>query len=149
MAQYLFPPAVPAALRVVGETALFPVRRVVCRVLTVPSTRSADGVYSCREHSTRHRRDAVDDVESSTPSPRPQRTQVYCVGRNYRAHSREMIQRQAAQLDITDDKVDAPPFFFQKPAYGAVTDSRTVPYPPTTLNGTGHTDPSEFCATSI
>ncbi len=84
MAQYLFPPALPAALRVVGETALFPVRR------------------------------------------------VYCVGRNYRAHSREMIERQAAQLDITDDKVDAPPFFFQKPAYGAVTDSRTVPYPPTT-----------------
>ena len=84
MAQYLFPPAVPAALRVVGETALFPVRR------------------------------------------------VYCVGRNYRAHSREMIERQAAQLDITDDKVDAPPFFFQKPAYGAVTDTKTIPYPPTT-----------------
>ena len=84
MAQYLFPPAVPAALRVAGETALFPVRR------------------------------------------------VYCVGRNYRAHSREMIRRQAAQLDITDDKVDAPPFFFQKPAYGAVTDRRTVPYPPKT-----------------
>ena len=84
MAQYLFPPAVPAALRVAGETALFPVRR------------------------------------------------VYCVGRNYRAHSREMIQRQAEQLKITDDKVDAPPFFFQKPAYGAVTDSRTVPYPPKT-----------------
>ena len=60
------------------------------------------------------------------------RTQVYCVGRNYRAHSREMIQRQAAQLDITDDKVDAPPFFFQKPAYGAVTDTKTIPYPPKT-----------------
>ena len=123
MAQYLFPPAVPAALRVVGETALFPVRRVACRVLTVPSTRSA------REHSARHRRDAVDSRrlrEQHSP------TQVYCVGRNYRAHSREMIERQAAQLKITDDKLDAPPFFFQKPAYGAVTDSRTVPYPPTT-----------------
>ena len=83
MAQYLFPPAVPAALRVAGETALFPVRR------------------------------------------------VYCVGRNYRAHSREMIQRQE-KLNITDDKVDAPPFFFQKPAYGAVTDTKTIPYPPTT-----------------
>lgn len=84
MAQYLFSPAAPAVLRVVGETALFPVRR------------------------------------------------VYCVGRNYRAHSREMIKRQAEQLNIKDDKLDAPPFFFQKPAYGAVTDSRTIPYPPKT-----------------
>lgn len=84
MAQYLFSPAAPAVLRVVGETALFPVRH------------------------------------------------VYCVGRNYRAHSQEMIKRQAEQLNIKDDKLDAPPFFFQKPAYGAVTDSRTIPYPPKT-----------------
>ena len=84
MAQYLFPPAAPAVLRVVGETALFPVWR------------------------------------------------VYCVGRNYRAHSQEMIKRLAEQLNIKDDKLDAPPFFSQKPAYGAVTDSRTIPYPPKT-----------------
>ena len=53
MAQYLFPPAVPAALRVVGETALFPVRRVACGVLAVPSTRSAEArtVVGSKSHA--------------------------------------------------------------------------------------------------
>lgn len=43
---------------------------------------------------------------------------VYCVGRNYLAHIREMKE---------GDERD-PPFFFQKPADAVVTDGR-VPYP--------------------
>lgn len=43
---------------------------------------------------------------------------VYCVGRNYLAHIREMKE---------GDERD-PPFFFQKPADAIVTDGR-VPYP--------------------
>ena len=43
---------------------------------------------------------------------------VYCVGRNYLAHIREMKE---------GDERD-PPFFFQKPADSVVTDGR-VPYP--------------------
>lgn len=46
---------------------------------------------------------------------------VYCVGRNYLAHIREMKE---------GDERD-PPFFFQKPADAVVTDGR-VPYPPLT-----------------
>lgn len=47
---------------------------------------------------------------------------VYCVGRNYAAHAREMgfdPDREA-------------PFFFQKPADALVADGGTVPYPPAT-----------------
>ena len=43
---------------------------------------------------------------------------IYCVGRNYLAHIREMKE---------GDERD-PPFFFQKPADAVVTDGR-VPYP--------------------
>lgn len=46
---------------------------------------------------------------------------VYCVGRNYLAHIREMKE---------GDERD-PPFFFQKPADAVVTDAQ-VPYPPLT-----------------
>ena len=47
---------------------------------------------------------------------------IYCVGQNYREHAREM-----------GDSGREPPFFFEKPA-DAVTQDRTVPYPPMTGN---------------
>ncbi|MEP9375551.1 fumarylacetoacetate hydrolase family protein [Aquabacter sp. CN5-332] len=48
---------------------------------------------------------------------------VYCVGRNYLAHIREMKE--------AEDERD-PPFFFQKPRDAIVEDGATVPYPPDT-----------------
>ena len=48
---------------------------------------------------------------------------VYCVGRNYLAHVREMNEGA--------DERD-PPFFFQKPADAVVETGETVPYPPGT-----------------
>ncbi|MGU3492493.1 fumarylacetoacetate hydrolase family protein [Xanthobacteraceae bacterium A53D] len=45
---------------------------------------------------------------------------IYCVGRNYLAHIREMKE--------ADDERD-PPFFFQKPRDSLVQDGATVPYP--------------------
>ncbi len=47
---------------------------------------------------------------------------IYCVGRNYLAHIREM--REGDERD--------PPFFFQKPADAIVADGGRVPYPPAT-----------------
>lgn len=47
---------------------------------------------------------------------------VYCVGRNYLDHIREMKE---------GDERD-PPFFFQKPRDSIVSDGAVVPYPPTT-----------------
>jgi len=47
---------------------------------------------------------------------------VYCVGRNYIDHIREM--READERD--------PPFFFQKPRDAIVPNRATVPYPPMT-----------------
>jgi fumarylpyruvate hydrolase len=49
---------------------------------------------------------------------------VYCVGRNYVDHVREMKEG-----DERDD-----PFFFQKPADAVVTDGARVPYPPRTAD---------------
>jgi fumarylpyruvate hydrolase len=46
---------------------------------------------------------------------------VWCVGRNYLEHIREMGQDERA-----------PPFFFAKPADALVPDGSTVPYPPLT-----------------
>ncbi len=46
---------------------------------------------------------------------------VYCVGRNYAEHTREMGH---------DDR--EPPFFFGKPADALVSDGSSVPYPPQT-----------------
>jgi fumarylpyruvate hydrolase len=46
---------------------------------------------------------------------------VWCVGRNYEEHIREMGQ------DVRD-----PPFFFAKPADAVVPDGANVPYPPLT-----------------
>ena len=47
---------------------------------------------------------------------------VYCVGRNYVSHIREM--KEADERD--------PPFFFQKPRDSVVTDGTDVTYPPHT-----------------
>jgi fumarylpyruvate hydrolase len=47
---------------------------------------------------------------------------VYCVGRNYVAHIREMKE---------GDERD-PPFFFQKPADAVVAGGADIPYPPQT-----------------
>jgi fumarylpyruvate hydrolase len=48
---------------------------------------------------------------------------IYCVGRNYAAHAREMGN---------DDR--EPPFFFGKPADAIVANRSTVPYPSRTSN---------------
>jgi fumarylpyruvate hydrolase len=47
---------------------------------------------------------------------------IYCVGRNYASHVREM--KEADERD--------PPFFFQKPRDAIVGDGALVPYPPDT-----------------
>lgn len=49
---------------------------------------------------------------------------IFCVGRNYAEHAREMG---------TDPDRD-PPFFFTKPADAVVDSGRTIPYPPETGN---------------
>lgn len=47
---------------------------------------------------------------------------VYCVGRNYVSHIREM--KEGSEKD--------PPFFFQKPTDAVVPSGSSVPYPPAT-----------------
>ncbi|MEZ5537743.1 MAG: fumarylacetoacetate hydrolase family protein [Thiolinea sp.] len=49
---------------------------------------------------------------------------IFCVGRNYAAHAREMGR----------DPDREPPFFFTKPADAVVDDNQTIPYPPQTEN---------------
>lgn len=49
---------------------------------------------------------------------------IFCVGRNYAAHAREMGK----------DPDREPPFFFLKPADAVVDDGATIPYPPETSN---------------
>jgi len=49
---------------------------------------------------------------------------IFCVGRNYAAHAREMGR----------DPDREPPFFFTKPADTVVDDGVSVPYPPETNN---------------
>lgn len=49
---------------------------------------------------------------------------IYCVGRNYAAHTREMGA----------DPDREPPFFFMKPADALVADGGALPYPPATAN---------------
>jgi fumarylpyruvate hydrolase len=50
--------------------------------------------------------------------------QIFCVGRNYAEHTREMGHDPRAE----------PPFFFQKPAYALVASGATIPYPPMTAD---------------
>ena len=49
---------------------------------------------------------------------------IYCVGRNYAAHAREMGK----------DPDREPPFFFQKPSDAVVDDGADIAYPPETEN---------------
>lgn len=49
---------------------------------------------------------------------------IYCVGRNYAEHAREMGHNPDRE----------PPFFFSKPADTVVGDGATLPYPPQTRN---------------
>jgi fumarylpyruvate hydrolase len=49
---------------------------------------------------------------------------VFCVGRNYAAHAREM----------GGDPTREPPFFFMKPADALVPEGAVTPYPPATGN---------------
>lgn len=49
---------------------------------------------------------------------------IYCVGRNYAAHAREMGK----------DPDREPPFFFQKPSDAVEDDGAAIPYPPETGN---------------
>ena len=49
---------------------------------------------------------------------------IYCVGRNYAAHTREM----------GGDPTREDPFFFMKPADAIVMDGATLPYPQATKN---------------
>ncbi|MGR3370631.1 MAG: fumarylacetoacetate hydrolase family protein [Sagittula sp.] len=74
---------------------------------------------------------------------------IFCVGRNYAAHAREMGK----------DPDREPPFFFTKPADAVVGHGATIPYPPETEDlhyeaelvvalGTGGADISEADALS-
>ena len=49
---------------------------------------------------------------------------IYCVGRNYAEHAKEM----------GSDPTREPPFFFCKPADAVIADTLPVPYPPRTQN---------------
>ena len=49
---------------------------------------------------------------------------IYCVGRNYAEHAREM----------GSDPRREPPFFFSKPADAVVANNAAIPYPPRTQN---------------
>jgi fumarylpyruvate hydrolase len=49
---------------------------------------------------------------------------IYCVGRNYAEHAKEM----------GSDPTREPPFFFCKPADAVIADELPVPYPPRTHN---------------
>lgn len=49
---------------------------------------------------------------------------IYCVGRNYADHAREMGM----------DPVKEPPFFFAKPADVLLADGAVLPYPPRSIN---------------
>jgi len=62
---------------------------------------------------------AVDGTDERLPVRR-----IFCIGRNYAAHAREMGR----------DPDREPPFFFLKPADAVVEDGATIPYPPQTEN---------------
>jgi fumarylpyruvate hydrolase len=63
-------------------------------------------------------------VEVAGSSERLPVHRIYCVGRNYAAHAREMGM----------DPEREPPFFFSKPADAVVPNGAPVPYPPRTGN---------------
>ncbi len=76
MTDFLFPPAPPSSVAIIGNSARFPVRR------------------------------------------------IFCVGRNYADHAREMGHNPDREA----------PFFFSKPADAVVPDGAAIPYPPDTQN---------------
>jgi fumarylpyruvate hydrolase len=65
----------------------------------------------------------VPSVEVKGTSNRFPVRRIFCVGRNYAAHAREMGN---------DDR--EPPFFFTKPADAVVANDASVPYPSRTAN---------------
>jgi fumarylpyruvate hydrolase len=67
---------------------------------------------------------AQTSVEVAGTSERFPVHRIYCVGRNYAAHAREMGM----------DPEREPPFFFSKPADAVVPNGAPVPYPPRTGN---------------
>jgi len=72
---------------------------------------------------------AAPAVHTLTVAGRDERfpvNRIFCVGRNYAAHAREMGK----------DPDREPPFYFMKPAQAAVDAARaaTIPYPPRTSN---------------
>jgi fumarylpyruvate hydrolase len=67
---------------------------------------------------------AATTVEVSGRSERFPVHRIYCVGRNYAAHAREMGGNPERE----------PPFFFSKPADAIVANGVAVPYPPRTSN---------------
>src|SRR4051812_39325532 len=100
---------------------------------TPPST-----ACNCRSRSCRSRRLPPDPRKTPMPdyviSPPPQSViavagatklfpvrRIWCVGRNYVEHIREMGQDERK-----------PPFFFAKPADAIVPDGGVIPYPPLT-----------------
>lgn len=67
---------------------------------------------------------ATVSVEVKGRSERFPVNRIYCVGRNYAAHAREMGK----------DPDREPPFFFTKPANAIVPNNTAVAYPPRTSN---------------
>jgi fumarylpyruvate hydrolase len=67
---------------------------------------------------------AAPTVEVSGRSERFPVHRIYCVGRNYAAHAREMGGNPDRE----------PPFFFSKPPDAIVANGVAVPYPPRTSN---------------
>ncbi len=67
---------------------------------------------------------AQPSVEVSGTDERFPVHRIYCVGRNYAKHAREMGM----------DPDREPPFFFAKPADALVANGTPVPYPPRTAN---------------
>ena len=66
----------------------------------------------------------VPSVAVANSSARFPVRRIFCVGRNYAAHAREMGR----------DPDREPPFFFTKPADAVVGDNENLPYPPDTSN---------------
>ena len=66
----------------------------------------------------------ISSVEIAGDSRRFPVRRIYCVGRNYAEHAREMGK----------DPTREAPFFFQKPADAIVANDVDVPYPPRTAN---------------
>lgn len=67
---------------------------------------------------------AQPSVEVTGRSERFAVRRIFCVGRNYAAHAREMGK----------DPDREPPFFFTKPADALVPNNATIPFPPRTAN---------------